>query len=204
MGEMLRDRSLMVSLFQKCGKAEFKFLVNRCVKTFLLPCLEAKVKRRIHAPDETAFRGLPRFLDGHFDFVGEEPNRSRSCIICARRGLCCAVINAEESAHLFLFRTNHDINGLSPFPSPPLPFSPPGQPQSKTSGFFFGFLLGVVQMFVWLLYDKPWILPAGGAVVGYITNWLAIKLIFEPVDPVKMGPFVLQGLFLKRQDEVSR
>lgn len=28
-GEMLRDRSLMVSLFQKCGKAEFKFLVNR-------------------------------------------------------------------------------------------------------------------------------------------------------------------------------
>lgn len=40
--------------------------------------------------------------------------------------------------------------------------------------------------------------------VGYITNWLAIKLIFEPVDPVKMGPFVLQGLFLKRQDEVSR
>lgn len=29
-GEMLRDRSLMVSLFQRCGKAEFKFLVNRC------------------------------------------------------------------------------------------------------------------------------------------------------------------------------
>lgn len=28
-GEMLRDRSLMVSLFQRCGKAEFKFLVNR-------------------------------------------------------------------------------------------------------------------------------------------------------------------------------
>ncbi|CAN0341379.1 unnamed protein product, partial [Hapterophycus canaliculatus] len=26
--EMLRDRSLMVSLFQQCGKAEFKFLVN--------------------------------------------------------------------------------------------------------------------------------------------------------------------------------
>lgn len=57
-------------------------------------------------------------------------------------------------------------------------------------------------MFVWLLYDKPWTLPAGGAVVGYITNWLAIKLIFEPVDPVRIGPFVLQGLFLKRQDEV--
>lgn len=31
-GEMLRDRSLMVSLFQRCGKAEFKFLVNRYVE----------------------------------------------------------------------------------------------------------------------------------------------------------------------------
>lgn len=59
-------------------------------------------------------------------------------------------------------------------------------------------------MFVWLLYDKPWTLPAGGAVVGYITNWVALKLIFEPVDPVKIGPFVLQGLFLKRQNEVCR
>lgn len=29
-GEMLQDRSLMVALFQRCGKAEFKFLVNRC------------------------------------------------------------------------------------------------------------------------------------------------------------------------------
>lgn len=85
------------------------------------------------------------------------------------------------------------------------PFLPPPHPPTRTnnSGFFFGFLLGVVQMFVWLLYDKPWTLPAGGAVVGYITNWLAIKLIFEPVDPVKLGPFVLQGLFLKRQDEVG-
>lgn len=71
-----------------------------------------------------------------------------------------------------------------------------------SSGFFFGFLLGLVQMFVWLLYDKPWTLPAGGAIVGYITNWVALKLIFEPVDPVKIGPFVLQGLFLKRQNEV--
>ncbi|CAM9805798.1 unnamed protein product, partial [Choristocarpus tenellus] len=71
------------------------------------------------------------------------------------------------------------------------------------SGLWFGFLLGVIQMFVWLLYDKPWTLPAGGAVVGYLTNWLALKLIFEPVDPVRVGPFNIQGLFLKRQNEVA-
>lgn len=49
----------------------------------------------------------------------------------------------------------------------------------------------------------PCSLP-GGALVGYITNWVAIKLIFDPVEPVQLGPFVFQGLFEKRQVEVSQ
>lgn len=57
-------------------------------------------------------------------------------------------------------------------------------------------------MLGWLIYDRPWTLPAGGAIVGYATNWIALKLIFEPVDPVHIGPFAVQGLFLKRQNEV--
>lgn len=71
------------------------------------------------------------------------------------------------------------------------------------SGLGLGFLLGVVQMFQWMLYPHPWSLPIGGALVGYVTNWIALKMIFEPLDPVAIGPFVLQGLFLKRQKEVS-
>ena len=71
------------------------------------------------------------------------------------------------------------------------------------SGFGFGCLLGVVQMALWILYELPWTLAAGGAVVGYLTNWIALKLIFEPVEPIRIGPFMLQGLFLKRQHEVS-
>jgi uncharacterized membrane protein YheB (UPF0754 family) len=35
------------------------------------------------------------------------------------------------------------------------------------------------------------------------TNWLALKWIFQPVDPTKIGPFILQGQFLRRQNEVS-
>ena len=42
----------------------------------------------------------------------------------------------------------------------------------------------------------------GGALVGYVTNWIALKWIFEPLNPVSVGPFVLQGMFLKRQLEV--
>lgn len=72
-----------------------------------------------------------------------------------------------------------------------------------TSGSYFGFILGLVQMVCWKLYPKSWCLPVGGAAVGIITNWIAIKLIFTPINPVPIGSFVLQGMFLKRQDAVS-
>lgn len=71
------------------------------------------------------------------------------------------------------------------------------------SGTYFGFLLGLLQMLQWILFPKNWTLPVGGAVVGYITNWIALKWIFEPLNPTRVGPFVLQGLFLRRQKEVS-
>lgn len=71
------------------------------------------------------------------------------------------------------------------------------------SGLWFGFLLGLIQMAVALFYDNPWTLSIGGLIVGLATNWLALKWIFEPVNPTKFGPFILQGQFLRRQKEVS-
>ena len=41
------------------------------------------------------------------------------------------------------------------------------------------------------------------ATVGYATDWLALKLMFEPIEPVMLGSYKLQGAFLKRQVEVS-
>jgi len=72
------------------------------------------------------------------------------------------------------------------------------------SGLWFGFLLGLIQMVVALFWDNPWSLSIGGCIVGLATNWLALKWIFEPVNPTKIGPFVLQGMFLKRQKEVAK
>ena len=71
------------------------------------------------------------------------------------------------------------------------------------SGFGFGVALGVLQMLLWLVYEMPWTLAAGGAVVGYLTNLIALKLIFEPIEPTRIGPFMVQGMFLRRQHEVS-
>jgi uncharacterized membrane protein YheB (UPF0754 family) len=47
------------------------------------------------------------------------------------------------------------------------------------------------------------VLPLGGAVIGWVANWIGIKLIFEPVVPRRVGPFRFHGLFLRRQPEVS-
>jgi uncharacterized membrane protein YheB (UPF0754 family) len=71
------------------------------------------------------------------------------------------------------------------------------------SGLWLGFLLGLIQMTIALFWDNPWLSSIGGALVGYATNWLALKWIFEPVNPTNFGPFVLQGQFLRRQKEVA-
>jgi uncharacterized membrane protein YheB (UPF0754 family) len=73
----------------------------------------------------------------------------------------------------------------------------------EMSGLYFGLLFGVIQMFVWMFYPAYWVLPAAGFVVGYATNWMALHLIFEPREPRKLGPFTLQGVFIKRQYEVA-
>jgi uncharacterized membrane protein YheB (UPF0754 family) len=72
------------------------------------------------------------------------------------------------------------------------------------SGFYFGFLFGLPTMALWYFYQAWWILPLGGLLVGYATNWIAIKIIFEPKQPIRFAGLTIQGMFLKRQTEVSR
>lgn len=71
------------------------------------------------------------------------------------------------------------------------------------SGLWFGFLFGLVQTWVWIVYPQPWVMPFFGFLVGYATNWLALNLIFRPLDPIKVGPITLHGLFLRRKYEVA-
>src|SRR3954468_17427130 len=71
------------------------------------------------------------------------------------------------------------------------------------AGFVFGLILGVPLAFVTMIWHHWWILPIGGVLIGYITNLVAIWMIFKPTDEHKVGPFRFQGLFIKRQDEVA-
>ena len=71
------------------------------------------------------------------------------------------------------------------------------------SGLYYGFFFGLVQLAVWIFYPAWWVLPAFGLLVGWATNWIALNIIFRPLNPTRVGPWVLQGLFLKRQKEVA-
>ena len=70
-------------------------------------------------------------------------------------------------------------------------------------GFIFGFLLGIPVAFIDHAFHQWWLLPIMGVIVGWTTNMLGMQLIFEPVEPRKIGPFKLHGLFLRRQAEVA-
>ncbi len=71
------------------------------------------------------------------------------------------------------------------------------------SGLFFGSLFGCVQAAVWMVIQPNWFLPVTGLFIGWLTNWVALKMVFEPQQPKTLGPIRWQGLFLMRQAEVS-
>jgi len=70
-------------------------------------------------------------------------------------------------------------------------------------GFWFGLVLGIPMIFITRAFTEWWVLPIGGVLIGYTTNLLALRMIYEPVEPRKIGPFTIQGLFLRRQREAA-
>ncbi|EPG64821.1 DUF445 domain-containing protein [Leptospira wolffii] len=72
------------------------------------------------------------------------------------------------------------------------------------SGIYFGFLIGCIQISLLTYLNRWWTMPLMGVFVGYVTNWLAILMIFSPLQPKRFLFFRYQGLFLKRQKDVSK
>lgn len=73
----------------------------------------------------------------------------------------------------------------------------------RNSGFYFGAMFGIVHMVVYMFYPEDWVMPIFGLIVGTATNYVALKVIFSPVEPKQFCGMTFQGIFLKRQQEVS-
>ncbi|PLX38809.1 MAG: hypothetical protein C0608_11940, partial [Deltaproteobacteria bacterium] len=46
--------------------------------------------------------------------------------------------------------------------------------------------------------------PIFGAAIGYMTNAIAVKMLFRPHYPLRIGPFTFQGMIPRRKEEVAR
>ncbi|WP_067679945.1 DUF445 family protein [Nocardia miyunensis] len=71
------------------------------------------------------------------------------------------------------------------------------------SGLLFGTVLGFVQMITWAFTHSPMLMPLFGGITGLSTDWLALQMIFRPVNRRWiLGIVPWQGLFHKRREEV--
>ena len=71
-------------------------------------------------------------------------------------------------------------------------------------GGVFGFLVGIVQAAAYSVFSVWWTMPIVGAIVGLGTNWLAIQMIFRPLEPRRyLGLVTYQGMFPKRQAVIA-
>lgn len=47
------------------------------------------------------------------------------------------------------------------------------------------------------------LIPIISALIGWVTNYLAIKMLFHPKEPMNLGFFKLQGIFPKRKNQLA-
>ena len=52
---------------------------------------------------------------------------------------------------------------------------------------------------------SPWLIliPVISGFIGWVTNWVAIKMLFHPRNPVRFLGMTIQGIFPKRQEQFA-
>ena len=74
----------------------------------------------------------------------------------------------------------------------------------RNSGIYFGLLIGCVQAVAWALTHSMWIMPLFGGLTGWLSDWLALRMVFRPKEPTRyFGLFTWHGLFIKRRHQVA-
>lgn len=71
-------------------------------------------------------------------------------------------------------------------------------------GGVFGLLVGILQATTYSVAGQWWSLPLVGGIVGLGTNYLAIQMIFRPMEPRQVAGVRIQGLFPKRQAQIAQ
>lgn len=72
----------------------------------------------------------------------------------------------------------------------------------KTFGLIFGGVVGAIQLVVYCFTQNTLIIPLFGLIVGLVSDWLALQMVFLPRKPKRyLGLFPWHGLFFKYRDQ---
>jgi hypothetical protein len=172
--------------------AELEPVMLRVLSTIVAEVAQA------YAPDVWA--SLPIFVrDEIVARVKEDTPDLIAAVMADIRANIADVIDLEEMVVSHMVKDKELLNSV---------FQRAGHRELRfieLSGIYFGLALGIAQAAVFAVWHSWLVLPIAGFVSGYVTNWIALKMIFEPVEPLSLcaGAYELQGLFLRHQPEVS-
>lgn len=71
----------------------------------------------------------------------------------------------------------------------------------RNFGFYFGYPMGFLLVGVLQFVPHWWVLPIGGMIIGWLVNYFAVMIVFEPIERSAWAPW-RQGLLLRRRHEV--
>jgi uncharacterized membrane protein YheB (UPF0754 family) len=75
----------------------------------------------------------------------------------------------------------------------------------RRSGLVFGFGIGFVQLACWAWFHNPWIMPAFGLLIGFVSDYVALTMLFRPLEQRRaLGLFPFQGVLHARRDKITR
>lgn len=70
-------------------------------------------------------------------------------------------------------------------------------------GAWAGLFAGLLLMFVWHPQVWSWLPPLAVAALGAVVGWITLTPLCRPVEPLWIGPYCLQGVFMRRRDELA-
>jgi len=74
----------------------------------------------------------------------------------------------------------------------------------RRSGIYFGFAIGLVQMAAWGFIHNPWIMPVFGFGVGFLSDWLALTMLFRPHETTKYLGFIpFKGILHQQREQIT-
>ncbi len=188
----------LISVEEVTARLETERVVKE-IEPYLEPMLEEIIDEVVQEHYPRLWRLLPQAMkDRIFKRAGEDTPRVTEAILNDVRLHIHELLDIKRMSVDILMNNKQLLNEI---------FLRCGETELlfiERSGLLFGFLFGLAQMGVWIVYPVWWLHPLCGFLVGYLTNWLALRMIFRPLRPRKFGPIMVQGLFLQRQQEVSK